>query len=386
MKRGFIAVLATVLSFAGVVVAQSAPASANIIDKTSPSVALVLAAGPDRPVTFGTAVVVRPDGVLLTAYHVVRGAREVQVRTKDGETYDQVQLLAFDERRDIAALRISATGLPAVTPAKLATAVAGRKVFVISHPLTLAWTTSVGVVSAVRPVDEIPGAGSGYRVVQFTAPVSSGSSGGLLLDEDGAGIGLVVASLRNAQNMNFAVPLESVLGLANATGGTAFASGKNLKLPAENAREVAANEEPARSPAANPTEAESSDILSTRDPQVMLQKFRTLYVSSKTVWLKEDVIQAALSRQPEFMAWKIVVVSDPKVADLRLTVNRVLFTWDWTYELTHRNTGMVLHTGKITSIEGRTAATDIAQHLVGLIKTVRPLPAQEQKPAGGKSK
>ncbi len=356
--------------------AQTTLSGTQIVEKAALSVALVLAAAPEGGVRYATAIIVREDGILLTAYHAVKGAREVQVRLKNGEIYDQVQLLASDERRDVAALRISAKGLPAITLGDLAKAPDGSRAYVISHPRALPWSTSEGILSAVRMADDIPGAGQGYRVIQFTAAISPGSSGGVLLDAQGGALGIVVGSVSLGQSLNFAVPLESVMGLAAATGGTPFASGKDLKLPTEPER-VPEYTEP-RIPAANPTVAENSEVLSSRDPQVLMRNFRTIDVQSRSTWIEASAVQAALEKQPEFLAWGLVVVNDPKVADVMLTVDRVLFTWDFTYELTHRNTSIVLHTGKVTSIDGLHASSTIARRLMDKVKTARAKPAPPQ--------
>jgi S1-C subfamily serine protease len=86
----------------------------QIVDKAYPSVALVLAGrGPGQSAnSLGAAVVVRPNGILLTAYHVIKDAYSLQVRFKTGEVFDQVQLLGVDTRRDVAAIRITAAALP----------------------------------------------------------------------------------------------------------------------------------------------------------------------------------------------------------------------------------------------------------------------------------
>ena len=157
------------------------------------------------------------------------------------------------------------------------------------------------------------------------------------------------------------------MGLANATGGTPFASGKDLKGPG---------------PAASDPAGENSDALADRDPATMLRKFRTIYVQSRSAWIKADVVQAALAKQPEFAAWNLLVVNDPRMADLMLTVDRVLFTWDFTYELTHRKTTMVLDTGKLTAADGISAAPKIARKIMDRIKTVRPVPPAPAKSAG----
>lgn len=167
--------------------------------------------------------------MILTANHVVKGMREAQVRLKSGEIYDQVELIAYDERRDVAALRIPATGLPVLPIGNSANAASGATVFVVSNALGLPWTASSGILSATRMADDVPGAGSGYRILQFTAPLSPGSSGGVLVDAEARVLGIVVGSLSVGQNVNFAVPIDTIAGLGNASGGTRFDSGARLQ-------------------------------------------------------------------------------------------------------------------------------------------------------------
>jgi S1-C subfamily serine protease len=85
----------------------------QVVERVSPSaVSILVGKGDGQVAGVASGVIVRSDGVILTANHVVKGMREVQVRLKSGEIYDQVELIASDERRDVAALRIPATGLP----------------------------------------------------------------------------------------------------------------------------------------------------------------------------------------------------------------------------------------------------------------------------------
>ena len=107
-----------------------------------------------------------------------------------------MQLLGVDTRRDVAAIRISAAALPVLPIAIAARARPGDAVTVVSQPASLQWSASTGVVSAYRLADEVPGAGSGYRLIQFTAPASPGSSGGVLIDSRGNALGLVIVGPR----------------------------------------------------------------------------------------------------------------------------------------------------------------------------------------------
>jgi hypothetical protein len=81
--------------------------------------------------------------------------------------------------------------------------------------------------------EEVPGAGSGYRLLQFTAPTAPGSSGGVLVDAQARALGIVVGFIAQGQNVNFAVPVDSIAGLAAVPGGTPFASGARLQFRPE---------------------------------------------------------------------------------------------------------------------------------------------------------
>jgi len=202
----------------------------QVVERVSPAaVSILVGKGDGQVAGVASGVIIRSDGVILTANHVVRGMREVQVRLKSGEIYDQVELIASDERRDVAAPRIPATGLPVLPIGNSANATSGATVFVVSNALGLPWTASSGILSATRMADDVPGAGSGYRILQFTAPLSPGSSGGVLVDVEARILGIVVGSLSVGQNVNFAVPIDTIAGLGNASGGARFDSGARLQ-------------------------------------------------------------------------------------------------------------------------------------------------------------
>lgn len=357
--------------------AQVAPTRATseaIVEQISPSVALVLTGdGSGRLSSVASAVVIRANGILLTAYHVVKTAREVQIKFKNGETFDSVQLLGVDKRRDVAALQITGANFPALPVVFLASVQPGTTVFAVSQAGALPWSASSGVVSAIRPADEVPGAGTGYRLIQFSAPVSPGSSGGLLVDQSGKLLGIVVGSV-SGQNLNFAVPIESVLGLGDQPVTTAFTPGSKLTMPSP---------KPSTEPSSEGIDVsgpEKSDIIESRDPQVILRKFRTLYVRCNSVWMKDEVVKNALRNRPEFAQMGLVLVESPKLADAILSTDRVLFTWDFTYSLQHQNTSIVLAMGKFTAIDGMAAAARIASDVVNKIKIVR-MPPGEAPPS-----
>lgn len=362
--------------------AQGPPAtplsSEQIIEKASPSVALVLVGkSPSQLEGVGSAVVVRENGILLTAYHLVKDANVVQVRFKNGETFDDVQLLGVDRRRDVAAIRIASTGLPALPLANASKVKAGDPVWVVSNAAVLPWTASTGIISPYRLSDEVPGAGSGYRILQFTAPVSQGSSGGVLLDAQGRALGLILGSMTAGQNLNFAVPVESVIGLADAPVAQTFGTGAALRLPVES--KAAKTENVVQSKVAERVKAEAqsedvsrSEILKSKDKDFILRNFRTMFVDTqKAQFFGPHQMEAALARNKDFAALHISVVDDPRLADAILEVSYT-FAWDYPFVLKHQNTSIELLAGKgYGPFSGPAGAASVAKQLVKLLKPYR---------------
>lgn len=363
----------------------------QVIERASSSVAIVLAAksGSD-PTAIGSAVVVRDGGVLLTVYHLVKDAQAVQVRFSSGETFDEVQLLGVDRRRDVAAIRITATALPVLPVASAGATRAGDPVCVVSHAAGLPWSASTGIVSAFRLADEIPGAGTGYRLLQFSASVSPGSSGGVVLDDRARALGLIVGSLSGGQNLNFAVPLESVLGLADAPVAQTFRSGASLQPPtgapggrpsvtpvapavsaAPPAPAIAPQPVPTR-PEPGPEDLRRSEALRSKDKDFILRNFRTMCVDAgQAAFFGNEQLKAALVKNPEFSAMGIVLVDDKSLADTVLTVGFTLL-WDYPFSLQHQNTSITLLAGKGSGpFSGPAGATSVAKELAKLLRPYR---------------
>ena len=349
----------------------------QIVERANPAVAMVLVsqAGSSSPSAIGTALAVREDGVLLTAYHLIRDAYGVQVRFKSGETYDQVQLLGVDTRRDVAAIRITASGLPVLPVAAMSAIKPGDSVVTVSHPQALPWSASTGVVAAIRMADEVPGAGRGFKIIQFTAPASAGSSGGVLIDAEGRAMGLIVGSVTSGQNLNFAVPVESVLGLATAPPGKMFADGSAPSPPALNNPPLAGM--PAQTegsvPMATPGLPEKSELLKdSRDADYILRNFKTMYIDCQGAsFFGDEQLKAALMNDPNFASLGITIVGAPNVADTILKVSYT-FAWDYPFVLTHQNTSTELLAGKGSGpFSGPAGAKSVASIFIKLVQPYR---------------
>jgi Trypsin-like peptidase domain len=338
--------LSFLFAMSPLLVSQSLPTSGDqIVDRAYPSVVLVLVgAGDGQLAGVGSGVVVRPDGVLLTAYHVVKGMLEVQVRLKSGEIFDNVELIAVDERRDVAALRISATGLMPVLTRTANEVKPGSNVFVISNAAALPWSVSAGVVSGLRNAEEISGAGSGYRLLQFTAPVAPGSSGGLLIDTEGRALGIILGSLSGGQNVNFAVPFDSVIGLASVSGGRKLGAGAALRMPGL----VAASNQPReRAEDAKPVSKIQGTPLSVN-------------ILSKTVYLRRERMQEELLKNSDFKTWGFRLANYGETANLGITVDRPFLTFEWTYVLVQQPEGLLLAAGIIEAADEYDASPKLA--------------------------
>ena len=153
----------------------------------------------------GTGFVVDARGWIATNLHVIVGARELFATFRDGEKYEVVEVLAFAPDHDVALLRIDADDLPTLPLGGKVSV--GDHVVAIGHPLGLSDTVSDGLISAVRQIDE------SLEVLQISAPIAPGSSGGPLFNDRGEVVGIATAILRGGQNLNFGVPIAYLQSL-----------------------------------------------------------------------------------------------------------------------------------------------------------------------------
>ncbi len=347
----------------------------QIVERVAPSTVLILVGKGDGQVAaLGSGLIVRSDGVILTAYHLVKGMREVQVRLRNGEVYDQAELISSDERRDAAALRITATGLAVLPVANSSAVRPGAPVFLVSSGAGLPWSASSGILSATRMADDVPGAGSGYRLLQFTAPLAPGSSGGVIVDAQGSALGMVVGSVSPGQNLNFAVPLESIVGLAAASGGTPFSSGAKLQIATTTS--ATASGPPARTPA---TPSVPPDLSLPRPDQLQV---RTLNVQSKTIYIRRERLQDDLRRTAMFQQLGLRFADYGERADVQITVDRPFLSFDWTYTLVFQPNDLTLATGLVEAVDEFEAGPKLAAQIMEQLAAAAVLPRGSLRPPG----
>ena len=156
----------------------------------------------------GSGVIITPDGYILTNSHVVHNATRLQVVLNNNQTYEAT-VMGEDPATDLAVIRVSANHLPYASIGKSNTLKVGQLVIAIGNPLGFQSTVSTGVISAVARHLRSPDGRLIENIIQHTAPLNPGNSGGPLVDSRGQVIGVNVAMIHLAQGLNFAIPANT---------------------------------------------------------------------------------------------------------------------------------------------------------------------------------
>lgn len=164
----------------------------------------------EKVISHGTGVIVREDGYIVTCHHVIDGADTIEV-TLDDKTVYTAELIGFDERFDLAVIRVDGSDMPAAQFGDSDAVCAGEGVVIIGNPLgEFGSSVSSGVLSA--PTRELTISGTPLRLIQTDAAVNPGNSGGGMFNMQGQFIGIVNAkiSASGIEGIGFAIPLNTV--------------------------------------------------------------------------------------------------------------------------------------------------------------------------------
>ena len=151
----------------------------------------------------GSGFVISGDGVIATNYHVVKSAYNVLINFINGKSYKEISLIAGYPTYDIALLNIKEdeSFLPIILGDSDNLQI-GEQILAIGNPYGFENTISDGLISGIREIAD-------FELLQITAPVSPGSSGGALFNMKGEVIGITsIGSQWDAQNLNFAIPIN----------------------------------------------------------------------------------------------------------------------------------------------------------------------------------
>jgi S1-C subfamily serine protease len=156
----------------------------------------------------GSGVVIAPDGYILTNDHMVRDAREISVTLTDGATM-AARVVGKDPMTDIAVVRAEGSRLPCAAMGDSSALRVGQLVIAVGNPYGFQSTVTTGVVSALNRDLRIDDDHRIENVVQHTAPLNPGNSGGPLVDSGGQVVGINTAIIAVAQGIGFAIPANT---------------------------------------------------------------------------------------------------------------------------------------------------------------------------------
>jgi hypothetical protein len=198
--RGYVLRFLLLLSLFGVPTLHShAQTAREVAQKAFPSVVLlVMEDTKGQPLSMGSGFFVRED-IIATNLHVIEGAGGGYARLVGKKAkMDILGVVGVHPTRDLALLKVSSKATPLPLGSDSKTEI-GDTVYAVGNPQGLEGTFSQGILSGIREV-------GGDRLLQVTAPISPGSSGGPILNAAGQVVGVAVATFRGGQNLNFAIP------------------------------------------------------------------------------------------------------------------------------------------------------------------------------------
>jgi hypothetical protein len=121
--------------------------------------------------------------------------------------------------------------------------------------------------------------------------------------------------------------------------------------------------------------AEESARAADLNPRMLLKNARTFYVTSGTSFFEPVQLENELRKRTQAEPWALALIdgdwNQRNVADVLVHIDRPLFTYTFTYKLTHRSSGVILATGKVTAFDGNAAAPKLARRIIEEIKLAR---------------
>jgi S1-C subfamily serine protease len=156
----------------------------------------------------GSGVIITPDGYILTNEHVVRGANHLIATLQDGMSFDAA-LVGTDPSTDLALIRAGGSALPYAAMGDSSALRVGQLVIAIGNPFGFQSTVSTGVVSALGRALRSRDGQLIENIIQHTAPLNPGNSGGPLVDSRGRIVGLNTAIIAMAQGIGFSIPSDT---------------------------------------------------------------------------------------------------------------------------------------------------------------------------------
>ncbi|HSM87120.1 MAG TPA: trypsin-like peptidase domain-containing protein, partial [Candidatus Limnocylindrales bacterium] len=182
----------------------------SVVNITSTAVAFDFFYGPVPQKGMGSGFVIDREGHILTNYHVIENARQLEVTTSDKKKY-KAQIVGVDPPHDLAVIQIPTRDVPAAEIGDSKSLVVGQKVFAIGNPFGLSGTMTRGIISSIRSVRGQHGFID--EAIQTDAAINPGNSGGPLLNSKGQVIGInsmiLTGGAEQSAGIGFAIPINT---------------------------------------------------------------------------------------------------------------------------------------------------------------------------------
>ena len=164
----------------------------------------------------GSGFVIDKEGHILTNYHVIEDARQVEVTLHNRKKF-RATIVGTDKAHDLAVVQIKGADLQPMTLGDSANLLVGQKVYAIGNPFGLAGTLTRGIVSSIRQVQEPDGMVI-EEAIQTDAAINPGNSGGPLLNWRGEVIGIntmIASNVGQSAGIGFAIPINTAKAVLN---------------------------------------------------------------------------------------------------------------------------------------------------------------------------
>jgi len=186
---------------------------------------------PSSAICSGSGFIVTEDGYVVTNYHVVQGAKSIQVLMHSGESHAARMVGGYAEN-DVALLKMEGENFPFVTVGRSRDLVVGEQVVAIGNPLgELTYSMTVGYVSALDR--QINASGTPINMLQTDAAINSGNSGGPVFDMNGHVVAIASAKYSGRSNsgayiegLSFAIPIDDVLDILRELDAHGYVTGR----------------------------------------------------------------------------------------------------------------------------------------------------------------
>jgi S1-C subfamily serine protease len=190
--------------------------SPAVVNITSTAVAFDFFYGAVPQEGQGSGFVIDKEGHILTNYHVVANARQVEVTMSNKKKY-KAQVIGLDRSHDLAVIKIEAPNLQPAVLGDSSGLQVGQKVYAIGNPFGLSGTMTRGIVSSIRSVRE-PEGGFIDEAIQTDAAINPGNSGGPLLNSRGDVVGIntmIASNVGQSAGIGFAIPVNAAKAVLN---------------------------------------------------------------------------------------------------------------------------------------------------------------------------